>query len=1241
MARYKSFIDNKRITLAESLRDIAKDYDSLSIATGYWDLPGTLEIIEQIKDYKKIRLLIGKEPLAHRLQQKYNIDPNAPENLFPDADIKHDLTSVSQEGEIESLRNTAKQLAIMIKEKRLEIKIFREPVLHAKTYIFGDLGDGDSVGIIGSSNFTRAGMTRNSELNFLTEDFRIVEFEPRNENQENGHISWFNELWENEAAIDWTGEFQKILGKSPVGDMTFGPYEVYIKTLMEVFPEELVKTEPFTDDIEEYLHEFQNENGLDLMRKLKVNGVAMLSDSVGLGKTVTASAIVDQYIKLGSDNIMLILPAALKKQWIDELKGAPWNYELNRDYRIVSQQNISAINEVIENASTNRSSSNEIDLFIIDEAHNLRNQNSERYSAVLKLLQNNPNAHVLLLTATPINNSLMDFSYQVQLGMKGEMSSRNVMYKARGANKTERIDFFDALRRIQSEATREEKKGKTFDWQYYKNTIVSGLRNYVVRSTRQGVIKRESIKGIKSNNIFPNSEVTQFIYKYNLNDRKFINNQIESNVDLIYEGINPQNIDLDLMEDITQRSQHPIDIIKHIKNLQENNKYNQIKNFYNVSTDKALKPILNQNRQNNYSIIQMLYRLINLIGFVPYKLDTYSYKYHNQSIESIRALRETGTERNRLGLQFSIHNMLHVTWLKRLESSTATLLKSIQYYRRRLEKFEHWLERGYLVSLVDASRLATEYEEDIDQAFDDYDQYVRELDQAILEGTEDDVKKKGVERRIANDKIFNINQIKTDLSRDKQILSEIEKILIYLTSEKRDAKLQAFADNLVDVINKKEYGSKVLIFSFFSDTIDYLEKALPEIIGRKIENFQERSSFISGNKVNKVETARLFSPKSQKYKLNEKEKEIDFLFATDVLSEGQNLQDAGILVNYDLHWNPVRMIQRNGRINRLGSKFDNILVANAQPHDDLEEYLKLVKRLENKIAAINYTVGNDQSVLGEKENPIEFNERIQESYGIYSTNNEKASETMQKIENEGDILDWIDNYSLELRYFINQNSEEYIEYINDVPLGKWNYLPRNTDKHYDTTNIIGLYKSVIENSPTEYPIQDVTFVSINKDMDKGPFSSLKAMHLSEEEALSRIRTTPDDNKRQLDTIDVERKKYMDTGKNEAYVNLIQSKTKYEIKPAAERALHVLSDYSQYENLIQIITNGINKTNLKKEFESIIRVINKEANQRKQLRLSTVNRFNNLIERLVANSNEADVVKEIEGVLFYAYPDKNK
>src|SRR5699024_1085673 len=130
-----------------------------------------------------------------------------------------------------------------------------------------------------------------------------------------------------------------------------------------------------------------------------------------------------------------------------------------------------------------------------------------------------------------------------------------------------------------------------------------------------------------------------------------------------------------------------------------------------------------------------------------------------------------------------------------------------------------------------------------------------------------------------------------------------------------------------------------------------------------------------------------------------------------------------------------------------------------------------------------------------------------ESYGIYSTNNEKASETMQQIENEGDILDWVDNYSLELRYFINQNSEKDIEYINSLPLGKWNYLPQHTDEHYSSTNIIDLYKSVIENSPKDSPIQDITFVSINKDMNKGPFSSLKAIHLSEEEALSKIRTT--------------------------------------------------------------------------------------------------------------------------------------
>lgn len=185
--RYPQFIDNDRKNLADTLRMVAPDHQVLNIATGYWDVPGTLEIIDEIKDYHKVRLLIGKEPLAHRLQVKYNIDPTAPENIFPDANITHDLVENAKTLEVDELRRTVKILSTMQKEGRLEVRIFKEPRLHAKAYIFGDLYSSNAVGIIGSSNFTKAGLTSNVELNYLEDDSQKVTYAPRNEAQENGH----------------------------------------------------------------------------------------------------------------------------------------------------------------------------------------------------------------------------------------------------------------------------------------------------------------------------------------------------------------------------------------------------------------------------------------------------------------------------------------------------------------------------------------------------------------------------------------------------------------------------------------------------------------------------------------------------------------------------------------------------------------------------------------------------------------------------------------------------------------------------------------------------------------------------------------------------------------------------------------------------------------------------------------------------------------------------------------------
>lgn len=483
MEQYPQFIDNKRKTLADTLRSIAPNFHVLRVATGYWDLPGTLELIEQIKGYKKIQLLIGQEPLANHLQKKYNIsfDEN---QLFPDSYVSSDLEDYGTAKEINELRETAKVLVSLIKENKMEVKVFRKPRLHAKAYIFGELGDGNSVGIIGSSNFTRAGLTTSQELNFLTYDYKIVEFEPKTENQENGHITWFDELWNDEGAEEWTGNFTEIISNSPVGDKTYGAYDVYIKTLMEVFPDELIDVSPFDSDIEKVLHEFQNQNALNLRRKLDTMGVAMLSDSVGLGKTITAAAIIKQYIHDDKVNIVIIPPASLKQQWVDELESERWHLVEHRDFEVYTQQDSDKIQQLIEKSKERINTRDEIDLFVVDEAHNLRNAGSTRHQQVLELFQENPNAKVLLLTATPINNSLMDFANQIQLGSKGDLVSVNVPYST-GSSSLEYIDFFEALKRIQSQISRAEKAGEKLNWDIYKNSLTSGIRHYLVRSTRQ------------------------------------------------------------------------------------------------------------------------------------------------------------------------------------------------------------------------------------------------------------------------------------------------------------------------------------------------------------------------------------------------------------------------------------------------------------------------------------------------------------------------------------------------------------------------------------------------------------------------------------------------------------------------------------------------------------------------------------------------------------------------------------
>ena len=265
------------------------------------------------------------------------------------------------------------------------------------------------------------------------------------------------------------------------------------------------------------------------------------------------------------------------------------------------------------------------------------------------------------------------------------------------------------------------------------------------------------------------------------------------------------------------------------------------------------------------------------------------------------------------------------------------------------------------------------------------------------------------------------------------------------------------------------------------------------------------SAFVSTkNRQDADDYASRFSPRSKIYSFKDGETELKYLFSTDVLSEGQNLQDCGIIINYDLHWNPVRMIQRNGRINRLGSSYEQVLVYNMNPLQKLDLYLRLVKRLEGKISMINNTIGNDQSVLGEASNPIEYIENIKD---LYSDEAQKRVKALEDLEKAGDFLLVEDDFILDLKKFDRdeKNSEEYKQKIYCIPKGKWALLP---DGYRSANDIEVIALSNLFSDETKLIPE---FIKMNtRGSNRSAMTTL--------EALQRIRIDKSQNERQTDRI---------------------------------------------------------------------------------------------------------------------------
>jgi superfamily II DNA or RNA helicase len=1183
---HKQVIDNSRVQLADTLREVAKDFKQLSIATGYWDLPGTQEILDAVKDYEKIRLVIGQEPLSPRNAKNLKIE--IPEPGFPDQDFTFDLTQLDDD----DLRATVVAIKDLIADGKLEVRVYRRSFLHAKTYIFGDYASDGAVGIIGSSNFTKAGLTTNTELNALEDNHMVVKFQPHAETDEHGHLSWFDGLWNDELTENWDGRFTEMLRNSPVGDLTFGAYDTYIKTLMEVYPDELLPPEILAPDIKDVLFSFQYRNAQILINKLERMGLAMLSDSVGLGKTITSGAVINHYKQKDATRIYVIAPASLKSQWVQDLAE---RFGLVQGYEVISLQDAGAIDR-----ARGLDQYKSVDLFVVDEAHNLRNASGKRHQQLLEWFIANPTSKVLLLTATPINNSLMDFVNQIQLASKGSLESISVDYRDENG-KLQKIDFFYALAQIQSRIRRAEKQGQPFDWNAISAVVGSGLRHYLVRTTRQGV---KQMGGIVlpdgSRHDFPESVVEQIGYHYSNDAQKAVGATITAAMST-FEGYDPRKLDIDALLDQTQRSEHPLDTLP-----------------------KGGVPNTDDYIGNVFANI---FQIVLLLGFTPYRPEIYQHRIHGKSVDDIRSLGLKGDESFRIQTQLAIHNLLRVSWLKRLESSQSALRKSIGNYLVRLERFENFLANGKILSFKEIDAVIAEYGEDVE---------IATLDPGAFTD--------------ADPAIYDIDAMKDDIIRDRAIAARLNEILNSIAGH--DDKLDSFAAFLNNTATSNDSANKkVLVFSYFSDTINYLQEALPPLM--KDKSFRDRAAFVVGGMSGIDQITGRFAPKAKKYKLKDGESELEYLFATDVLSEGQNLQDAGCLVNYDLHWNPVRMIQRNGRINRLGSEFVDVYVWNMKPEDNLEAYLKLLNRLNRKINTIRHTIGLDQDVLEKGQvNAKEFVEHYDESdllkileveeegddaaeeatefdtADLYGSN---ASEALEHLEEEEDKFFVEDDFIYDLRAFLaaNADSPGEVSRVEAIPLGKWGYLPNGTTLE-SAGHVLGLAKAHGRTTMTGTEVGDTHFVVVDTSA-----AAYRTLSIEDTEALKRLHADPGDNARRPDMISVNRSLVARRVKAAAKAQVGRSVVGYSPKPSELEGLGYFEAVLPGRGLLKLVTTRVTTKKEVRDLQALSRKARSEMKRHGQLLGATIAAMDSLSTALVEKQIEDTQIDEVTGVLFYA------
>ncbi len=873
-------IDNRTIKLVDQINQYLPRSQAAKFAVGYFFLSGLEAVAANLQNVTDLKLLIGNssnretiEQIAEGYRCLEEIMANLPqlpkrsERQEQLAKTAHQIGQVAaameQTDEAVQLVTT---LVDLIARKRLQVRVYTKERLHAKAYIFDNGPHFDALGnplpnpeagvaIVGSSNFTLSGISRNTELNVMVHG---------NSNHA-ALTAWFNELWEQAEPFDKI-LMDELRQSWPLAEVT--PYEIYLKALYELTRDRLVDEEEhkvtWQTHIRGVLTDFQ-QSAVDAAVKMveRYRG-CFVADVVGLGKSYIGAAIIKQFEQDKGARPLIICPASLVTMW-EQYNEV---YELNARVLSMGLLRDNEFKSLLQDTRYR-----ERDFVLIDESHNFRNPNTQRYRALQEFLDDGER-HCVLLTATPRNKSGWDIYQQLRLFHLADTTAipidppdlKQYFKQVEVGNKS----LPDLLTHVLIRRTRNDiLRFYGYDEQTHQKVDPDNFAPY-----RRGE-KRAYIQVAGQPNFFPRRRLQTIDYS----------------IETTYNGL-----------------------------------YEQLKNYIGAA-DLGTMP------DSNY----LKYTRYGLFHFV---------KAGQSDSPKFADLKRAGT---------SLRGLMRVSLFKRFESSVYAFRQSIQRLLASHRAFERALDEGIVATGEESQAILYEA--------DSYDE-VQLLDalQAVEQKYE-----------LAD---FEEAQLRPAIAHDIRILEKIYDLVKPITPD-QDDKLQTLKRWLY--IGSKPHAplitGKCLIFTQYADTAKYLYEQLGKGNGRYAVIYSQA-------KLDKSEIVARFAPKANAdvWERFKDKGEIDLLIATDVLSEGLNLQDCDCVVNYDLHWNPVRLIQRFGRIDRIGSPHDEIYGYNFLPETNLEKELHLREILKRRIQEIHDTIGEDTAILDPSE---QLNE--QAIYAMYGS----------------------------------------------------------------------------------------------------------------------------------------------------------------------------------------------------------------------------------------------------------------